>query len=79
MWNTTNFSFGSGASQRLVVEMTETGPLAWNALPGGQSIDPNSPHKQDEALLWIRNEARRLAFQEAEVRAAAARCLRIRP
>lgn len=79
MWNTTNFSFGSGASQRLVVEMTETGPLAWNALPGGQSIDPNSPHKQDEALLWIRNEAQRLAFQEAEVRAAATRCLRVRP
>lgn len=79
LWNTTRFSFGSGASQRLVVEMTETGPIAFNALPGGQSIDPNSPHKMDEALLWIRNQQPRLAFQESEVRAAAARCLVIRP
>jgi penicillin amidase len=79
LWNTTRFSFGSGASQRLVVEMTEDGPIAFNALPGGQSIDPNSPHKQDEALLWIRNQQPRLAFQESEVRAAANRCLVIRP
>ena len=75
LWNTTRFSFGSGASQRLVVEMTETGPIAFNALPGGQSIDPNSPHKSDEALLWIRNEQPRVAFAESEVRSAAARCV----
>jgi len=79
VWNTTNFTFGSGASQRLVVEMTDTGPVAFNALPGGQSIDPNSPHKMDEALLWIRNEQPRMAFQETEIRAAAERCLVIRP
>jgi len=79
LWNTTDFRFGSGASQRLVVEMTETGPIAFNALPGGQSIDPNSPHKMDEALLWIRNEQPRMAFQETEIREAAERCLVIRP
>lgn len=75
LWNTTRFTFGSGASQRLVVEVTPEGPIAFNALPGGQSIDPNSPHKMDEALLWIRNEQPRLAFQESEVRAAADRCV----
>lgn len=79
LWNTTRFSFGSGASQRLVVEVTPDGPIAFNALPGGQSIDPNSPHKMDEALLWIRNEQPRIAFQETEVRAAADRCVVIRP
>jgi penicillin amidase len=75
LWNTTRFSFGSGASQRLVVEVTPEGPIAFNSLPGGQSIDPNSPHKMDEALLWIRNEQPRMAFQESEIRAAAARCV----
>ncbi len=67
LWNTTNWSFGSGASQRLVVEMTPEGPLAWNAIPGGQSIDPDSPHKSDEALLWIRNEQPPLYFRESDV------------
>ncbi|MFO0709855.1 MAG: penicillin acylase family protein [Sandaracinus sp.] len=75
LWNTTRFSFGSGASQRLVVEVTPDGPIAFNSLPGGQSIDPNSPHKMDEALLWIRNEQPRIAFEESEVRAAADRCV----
>lgn len=75
LWNTTRFSFGSGASQRLVVEVTPEGPIAFNSLPGGQSIDPNSPHKMDEALLWIRNEQPRMAFQESEIRAAADRCV----
>ncbi|MBN8612043.1 MAG: penicillin acylase family protein [Deltaproteobacteria bacterium] len=79
LWNTSSFRFGSGASQRLVVEVTPDGPIAFNALPGGQSIDPNSPHKMDEALLWIRNEQPRLAFQESEIRAAADRCVVIRP
>ncbi len=79
LWNTTRFTFGSGASQRLVVEMTADGPVAFNALPGGQSIDPNSTHKMDEALLWIRNQQPRLAFQETEIRAAADRCVVIRP
>lgn len=75
LWNTMDFSFGSGASQRLVVEMTEMGPIAYNAIPGGQSIDPRSPHKSDEAMHWIRNRQPRIAFQESEVRAAAQRCV----
>lgn len=79
LWNSTSFSFGSGASQRLVVEVTPDGPIAFNALPGGQSIDPDSRHKADEALLWIRNEQPRVAFQESEIRAALDRCLVIDP
>jgi penicillin amidase len=67
LFGTTDFSHGSGASQRLVVEMTPTGPLAFNALPGGQSIDPTVPHHADEAQHWIRNEQPALAFQEPDV------------
>ncbi len=79
LWNTTSFRFGSGASQRLVVEVTPDGPIAFNALPGGQSIDPDSRHKQDEALLWIHNQQPRVAFEEAEIRDALDRCVVISP
>ncbi len=61
------YMHGSGASMRFVVEMTATGPLAYNALPGGQVYDPASPHHRDEADLWIANEAPRVAFDAADV------------
>lgn len=77
LWNTTRFSFGSGASQRLVVEMLPEGPRAFNAIPGGQSIDPASPHKDDEAMLWIRNEQPPLYFTESDVQAHAERTLTV--
>jgi penicillin amidase len=79
LWNTTDFSHGSGASQRLVVEMTADGPLAFNALPGGQSIDPTSPHHADEAAHWIANEQPPLAFHEDDVVAHFERRLTIHP
>ena len=79
LWNTERFSFGSGASQRLVVEMTPEGPRAFNAIPGGQSIDPDSPHKADEAMLWIRNEQPAMHFEQADIEAHAERRLRFRP
>jgi penicillin amidase len=55
--DTTDYTYGSGPQQRLVVEMSPEGPHIWNALPGGQSIDPESPHHADEMELWRRNEA----------------------
>jgi penicillin amidase len=61
------YMHGSGASMRFVVEMTATGPLAYNAIPGGQVYDPASPHHRDEAALWIANEAPRVAFDEADI------------
>ena len=67
LWNTTDFSHGSGASQRLVVEMTPTGPRAFNALPGGQVLDPASPHHADEAAHWIANEQPPIAYDAADV------------
>jgi penicillin G amidase len=68
--NGTRFTFGSGASQRVVVEMTPDGPAAFNALPGGQHEDPASPHHADEAELWRVNEQPPLYFDRADVEAA---------
>lgn len=65
------FTHGSGASQRLVVEMTADGPRAFNALPGGQSEDIESPHHADEAEHWRRNQQPPLYFDRGEVEAHA--------
>ena len=62
-----DFSYTTGPSQRLVVEMHPDGPVAYNVLPGGQSENPNSPHHADEAAMWRVNEAPRLNFVEADV------------
>lgn len=79
LMGTTNFSHGSGASQRLVVEMTPTGPHAFNALPGGQVLDPASPHHDDEAAHWIQNEQPAIAYDEPDVIAHFERRLDVHP
>lgn len=66
-----DFGYGSGPSQRLVVEMTPDGPVAYNALPGGQSQYPDSKHHADEAALWQANQAPKLNYTPAEVAANA--------
>ncbi|KYF86406.1 hypothetical protein BE17_25360 [Sorangium cellulosum] len=69
MWDTDSFDYGAGAVQRLVVEVTPDGPRAWNALPGGQRFDPESPHHADEAEHWRRNQAPEMYFTDEAVRA----------
>ncbi|MBZ0231588.1 MAG: penicillin acylase family protein [Deltaproteobacteria bacterium] len=71
VYGTTSFTFGSGASQRLVVEMTPDGPRAYNAIPGGQSEDPDSPHHADEAELWRTNRQPPIHFARRDVEANA--------
>lgn len=79
IYDTTSFTFGSGASQRLVVEMTPSGPRAFNALPGGQHEDPDSAHHADEAEHWRVNEQPPIAFEAADVEARAVTKLRFVP
>jgi len=67
LWSGTDYSYSSGPSQRVVVEMTPEGPRAWNALPGGQQHDPEGAHHADEAELWRHNEAPPLYFFEEDV------------
>jgi penicillin amidase len=70
LFGTTNFMHTSGSSQRLVVEMLPTGPKAYNALPGGQSIrtdDPHHHHDDEARLYWTKNLAPPVNFVEADV------------
>ncbi|HVV82750.1 MAG TPA: penicillin acylase family protein [Kofleriaceae bacterium] len=79
IYGATDFSYGSGASQRLVVEMTPTGPVPRNAIPGGQNEDPDSPHHADEAEHWRKNEQPPLYYEAADYEAHAERHLRFDP
>lgn len=75
----TNSGARGGPSQRLVVEMTPDGPLPRNALPGGQSESPDSPHHDDEARIWLTNQRPPLHFERADIEAHAESRLRFVP
>lgn len=70
------FSYGSGPSQRFTVDLDPAGPVAWNVIPGGQSMDPASPHFRDGADLWWRNRSHRVHIIERDVAMNAARRVR---
>jgi penicillin amidase len=67
----TSFDYHHGPTQRFVIEMDPNGPIAHNALPGGEIWDPASPHFADEAERWRRNQNRPVPFARADVIAAA--------
>lgn len=67
----TRFSYGSGPVFRLVVGLGPDGPLIQNVLPGGQSGLADSEHYDDQAKLWLGNEALALPFTPQDVAAAA--------
>lgn len=67
LWDETDFTYGSGPQQRLVVEMTDQGPRIWNAIAGGEVHDYTNPHHADEAQYWRKNEAPPLYFTEKDV------------
>jgi penicillin amidase len=68
---TASFSYSHGPTQRLVIEMDPNGPIARNALPGGNVWDSRDPHFRDEAERWRRNQNRPVPFATADVVAAA--------
>ncbi len=79
LWNATSFDYSEGPSMRFVVDMSAAGPIAYNVLPGGEALDPASPHHADEAALWHVNEAPDLWFREGDVVAHAESRTRLLP
>lgn len=65
--STTNFLFGSGPQMRFVAELRPDGIVSRNALPGGQSDDPDSPHYEDLLKMWLRNESFPYYFKPGDV------------
>jgi penicillin amidase len=64
----TDFSYSHGPAIRFVCDLDPaTGPHAKNALPGGETFDPASPHFRDQIELWRKNTTYDLAFSNADV------------
>jgi len=72
----TSFRCAAGPSMRMVATIRDDGVDAINSLPGGQSIFPGSPRRDDEAELWWRNIQPPLAYDDDEVAADSTRRLR---
>ncbi|MEZ4374315.1 MAG: penicillin acylase family protein [Polyangiaceae bacterium] len=65
--STTNFIYGSGPQMRFVAELRPDGIVSRNALPGGQSDDPESKHYEDLLQMWLRNESFPYYFKPEDV------------
>lgn len=65
----TNFTFSSGAAMRNVYDLTDT-VVFHGVIPGGQHESPFRPHYQDEAALWSKNIAPKVAFTVEDILAA---------
>lgn len=59
-FNRGSFSYGSGPVFRMVFAMGPGAVEGYNVLPGGQSALTDSPYFDDQAALWLGNEAMRL-------------------
>ncbi|MEY3213938.1 MAG: hypothetical protein RIT28_4419, partial [Pseudomonadota bacterium] len=70
-WSGTSFSYGSGPVFRMVVQLRPDGVSGLNILPGGQSAILESPFFDDQAALWLGNQAHPLRFSPEDVAAGA--------
>ena len=66
-----HYFYGFGPVMRMVWHLTPDGPRGYNVLPGGQSGLPSDPNFDDQAALWLGNEALPMAYAPDEVAAAA--------
>ncbi len=62
-----DFSYASGPTQRFVADMDPAGVRTWNALPGGNIWDPDSPHHADEVEYWRKNKTHFVPFAVDDV------------
>jgi acyl-homoserine lactone acylase PvdQ len=67
----TNFDYDSGPVFRMVISLGPDGMEGQNVLPGGQSGLEDDPTYDDQAKLWLGNEALPMWFEVDEVVAAA--------
>ncbi|MDB4968165.1 MAG: uncharacterized protein JWN44_3854 [Myxococcales bacterium] len=67
-----DYSYAHGPAIRFVAELDpKNGPRARNTLPGGEILDPASPHYRDMMELWRKNKSIDLRFSESDVATSA--------
>lgn len=67
----TGFTHRNGPVMRTVIALGPDGVEGYNAIPGGQSGNPDSPHFADRARDWLANETTPLYFTPAQVASGA--------
>jgi penicillin amidase len=70
-WSLTDFTYDEGPAIRFACEVAPGAMHPMNVIPGGETLDPNSPHYQDQMALWRKNQAFDLAFYAKDVLASA--------
>jgi penicillin amidase len=69
---TGDYSYDHGPAIRFACELDpKKGPIARNVLPGGEILDPNSPHYRDQLELWRKNKSIDLVFGDGDVAVSA--------
>ena len=63
----TDYTYGSGPVMRMVIELNAGRVRGQNILPGGNSGLPSSPFFDDQARLWVANEALPLRYNLDDV------------
>ncbi len=66
-----DYTYNHGPAIRFVAELDPKGPHARNVIPGGQVLDPMSPHYRDLMELYRKNKTFDLAFTDSDVAASA--------
>ncbi len=68
-----DYSYSSGPSYRMIVEMTADGPVAYTTIPGGDVAIPSSKYYDNQLRkYWWANGYKQFPFKLDEVKAAAA-------
>ncbi len=62
-----DYTYGSGPVMRMVIELNAGRVRGQNILPGGQSGLPATEHFDDQARLWLGNEALPLRYELDDV------------
>lgn len=66
------WTYNSGPSYRMVVELTKDGPKAWTSIPGGNVGRPKSRHYSDQIKeLWWLNKYKEFPFKDEDVEKSA--------
>ena len=66
-----NFTYNLGPAIRFGADLNPAGITAQNALPGGETFNPTSPHYQDQLAFWLKGQPFALAQTLAQVTASA--------